>query len=216
MAQLFKLGPRGYHASVNKYQGQIRIHIRKHVDFCDAKDVPTRYGITLNIHEFQELKKLVSDLSDIATKAMLGTPSTSEKEAYRRSMIAALFNLGSRGYYATVQYFKGQTLIHIRKYEYCYRSYAPEMMARVPTKCGVGLTFYEFQELKKAMPSLSEAIRTMQESGSVTIQQEVPDTKSLPEKETKTSKKRKPEENGTSQPRKKKVVKNIIPTADIE
>lgn len=65
MATLFKLGSRGYHATVQEFQGQIRVHIRKYIDGEEKNKFPTKYGIALSIEEFEELFKVMGDLSEM-------------------------------------------------------------------------------------------------------------------------------------------------------
>lgn len=67
MATLLKLGTRGYYATVNEFQGQIRVHIRKYNDGLEKGKVPTVYGVALSVDEFEELKNVLGDLSEMVS-----------------------------------------------------------------------------------------------------------------------------------------------------
>ena len=189
MATLFQLGSRGYHATVNEFQGKILIHIRKHTDFPDAEKVPTRFGIALTVEEFEELKNTIPDLNDMAVRAIkIENHPMTYLDTYRINQRAVLLKLGPRGYHATVQKFKNDTRIHIRKYiemdahkyELVFQTTIDPDGTKIPTKQGVALSIEEFQELKKVIPKLSEIIETMQDTSSVPSEEKTQDTK-LPE-----------------------------------
>jgi len=60
MQQQFKLGERGYHLFANEYNGEPKVHIRKiYQDPCDGRSIITRYGITLSVDEWNDLKQYV-------------------------------------------------------------------------------------------------------------------------------------------------------------
>ena len=100
-------------------------------------------------------------------------------DTYRINQVAALLKLGPRGYHATVQKFKNDTRIHIRKYiemdvhkyELVFQTGIDPDGAKIPTKQGVALSIEEFQELKKVIPKLSEIIKVMQDTSSVSSQE---------------------------------------------
>ena len=55
--QQFRLGTRGYHLFVNEYNGEPKIHIRKiYEDPVDGRPIITKYGITLSLNEWDDLK----------------------------------------------------------------------------------------------------------------------------------------------------------------
>jgi len=58
MNQQFKLGERGYHLFANEYKGEPKVHIRKiYQDPIDGRSIITRFGITLSIDEWNDLKQ---------------------------------------------------------------------------------------------------------------------------------------------------------------
>jgi len=60
MQQQFKLGERGYHLFANEYNGEPKVHIRKiYQDPSDGRSIITRYGITLSVDEWNDLKRYV-------------------------------------------------------------------------------------------------------------------------------------------------------------
>jgi len=65
MSHLFKLGFRGYHATVIEYIGELKVHIRKYIDEEGRKNIPTKFGVALTVQEFEDLKKAMKDLSEM-------------------------------------------------------------------------------------------------------------------------------------------------------
>jgi len=65
MSHLFKLGFRGYHATVIEYIGEVKVHIRKYIDEEGRKNIPTKFGVALTVQEFEDLKKAMKDLSEM-------------------------------------------------------------------------------------------------------------------------------------------------------
>lgn len=82
MATLLKLGTRGYYVTVNEFQGKIRVHIRKYNDGLEKGKVPTVYGVALSVDEFEELKNVLVDLSEMVStmSAICSTTTPPEDE----------------------------------------------------------------------------------------------------------------------------------------
>lgn len=70
LGSLFPLGDRDYFATVNRFNGELKIHIRK---YFEPKPIPgeappllpTKYGVALNPKEFIELQTILPYLNDI-------------------------------------------------------------------------------------------------------------------------------------------------------
>ena len=91
MASLFKLGLRGYHATVKEFQGKIRVHIRKYIDIEERKNIPTKFGIALSIEEFEELKKVLDDLTEMLD-VMIDTCSMTTQPGDDEELLSAMEN----------------------------------------------------------------------------------------------------------------------------
>ena len=152
MSRLIKLGYRGYHATVQEFEGMIRVHIRKY-SYIDGRTRPTKFGAALSIDEFKDLQSVVEQLNEmvdslIDTDSILVLPNNNKK-------LPTLLKLGSRGYHATVKEFNGQIRIHIRK----YIDIAGKK--NVPMIFGIALTIPEFEDLEMVMKELSETADVM-------------------------------------------------------
>ena len=64
METLFKLGPRGYRATVSNFKGKLRVHIQKYREEND-RVVPTKDGIALNFEEWTNLTKVIKELDEL-------------------------------------------------------------------------------------------------------------------------------------------------------
>ena len=93
-----KLGERGFHLFANEYNGEPKIHIRKlYQDPVDGKIVFTKFGVTLNVNEWNCLKEGINaaeiqliQLSQHASKRKAQAPSRSRPKSQRA--IEELFN----------------------------------------------------------------------------------------------------------------------------
>ena len=52
-----------------RFQGAPKIHIRKYIENQDQENIPTRYGIALNVDEWTQLTQMMAKLNEI-TEAM--------------------------------------------------------------------------------------------------------------------------------------------------
>ena len=82
MQQHLKIGERGFHLFVNEYNGQPKVHIRKIYQDHNGQSIITRYGVTLSLDEWNELKQSIQaadhqliNLPSLVRKSMTKVPS---------------------------------------------------------------------------------------------------------------------------------------------
>ena len=68
--QLYTLGDRDYYATVNRFNNQLRIHIRKYFEPQPAPGevppfLPTKFGVALTVKEWNDLLNYVPVVNDI-------------------------------------------------------------------------------------------------------------------------------------------------------
>jgi len=68
---MFAIGTRNYHVSVNRWNGEVKIHLRKYIDCEDGVKKPTKIGVTLNLSEFADLKAQLLQIDEAVQNAML-------------------------------------------------------------------------------------------------------------------------------------------------
>jgi len=69
MEVLYKLGPRGYRASVNKFKGKLRVHIRKYNQEQNQL-YATKDGVALNFEEWLSLTEIMNELNELIDKTI--------------------------------------------------------------------------------------------------------------------------------------------------
>ena len=139
MEHTYKLGLRGYHASVTLFRGKIQIHIRKFVEMGEKK-IPTKDGLALTEEEFFGIVRATDDMKEMIR----------ELDAVKATM-EAKYPLGDRGFMACVSRFRNNTQVHIRKF-------IKTEEKLIATKDGLVLTVEEFDDLVKATNDMEEAV----------------------------------------------------------
>ena len=82
-----KLGERGFHLFANEYNGEPKIHIRKlYEDPVDGKITFTKFGVTLNTNEWNNLK---DGINTIDIQLMQLSQQTSKRKAQKSSRARA-------------------------------------------------------------------------------------------------------------------------------
>jgi len=91
LGRLYFLGDRDYCATVNTFNNQLKIHIRK---FFEPKAIPgeappllpTKYGVALDIKEWKELMKIAPELNTAIEKYQARQEPSADNLEYTKKL----------------------------------------------------------------------------------------------------------------------------------
>ena len=143
-AKKFAVGERGNILFVNKFNDFLMVHIRK---FYEEK--PTKFGIALTVKEWRILMNKSNQLNNLIEQMQEALDQREENAKDHEEFESESFHIGFRGYFALVSEFKGDLMVHIRKFDDKGK----------PTTTGIALKINEWQDLIAHKEEIKEIIK---------------------------------------------------------